>query len=155
MPSVRRSLLEGGYDWNLLADFDQQRMVFPPEIFATSERPDVVLWSTSLRKVVLLELTCPAEEGIEAASLRKSAKYEALRAAILEAGWHVSVKPFEVGARGFVARSTAHLLRSIGFSSREVSTLCRSLATVVARCSFALYLASSTQAWNVPELLCL
>src|SRR5689334_17578677 len=104
---------------------------------------------------MLLELTCPAEEGIEAASLRKSGKYESLREAILPGGWNVDVKPFEVRARGFVARSTAHLIRTIGFSSREVSTLCRTPATVVARCSFALYLASSTQGWSVPELLCL
>ena len=128
-------------------------MVFPPEIVATAERPDIVIWSTSSRRVLLFELTCPAEEGIDAASLRKSARYEALGLAIVEAGWTAEVRPIEVGARGFVARSVLRVLRDLGLSSREVTTLCRTLATVVARCSYAIYLASSTSEWRVPDLL--
>ena len=102
---------------------------------------------------LLFELTCPAEEGIDAASLRKSARYEALGLAIVEAGWSAEVRPIEVGARGFVARSVLRVLRDLGLSSREVTTLCRTLSTVVARCSYAIYLASSTSEWRVPDLL--
>ena len=64
----------------------------------------------------------------------------------------VVLRPIEVGARGFVARSVSRLLRELGFSSREVTTLCRSLATVVARCSFTIYLASSSAEWHVRDL---
>ena len=113
----------------------------------------IVLWSSSSRRVLLFELTCPAEEGIDVANIRKSARYEVLRMAIVDAGWSVEVRPIEVGARGFVARSVPRLLRDLGLSSREVSTLCRTLATVVARCSYTIYLAYSSAEWRVPDLL--
>src|SRR4051812_34590104 len=48
-------------------------LVFPPAICSTALRPDAVLWSSLSRTVILLELTCPAEEGIEAAQIRKEA----------------------------------------------------------------------------------
>ena len=47
---------------------------FPPVIYSTSERPDIVIWSASARLVILLELTVPAEEGIVAAP---QARYQA------------------------------------------------------------------------------
>jgi hypothetical protein len=148
-----RKLLDGAQDWQLLADFDHDPMLFPPQIVATQLRPDVVVWSTSSRAVVLFELTCPAEEGIENASIHKNAKYVELCDAIRDAGWTVVLRPIEVGARGFVARSVSRLLRELGLSSREVTTLCRSLATVVARCSFTIYLASSSAEWHMRDLL--
>ena len=50
-------------------------LVFPPEIYGTSELPDLVSWSKKLHKVVLVELIVPSEEGIEAAQVRKEARY--------------------------------------------------------------------------------
>ena len=128
-------------------------MVFPPEIVATPLRPDVVLWSPSARRVYLIELTCPAEEGIEEASIRKEARYLELQDLIEQAGWRVGVKPIEVGARGFVAHSVPRLLRELGLSPREVSSLVRRLATVVVRCSFTIYLAAAREQWQAPALL--
>ena len=66
---------------------------------------------------------CPAEEGIDTAKLYKEAKYRELSAAISDAGWSVELRSLEVGARGFVAHSVPRLLRDLGYSSREVSTL--------------------------------
>ena len=112
-----------------------------------------VLWSISTRRVFLLVLRCPAEDGIDIAAMTKAARYQVLHDAIQEAGWSVGVKPIEVGARGFVARSLPRLLRELGLSNREVSTFCRSLAAVVARCSYSIYLASSSREWKPPALL--
>ena len=64
----RRCLLDGAADWKVLVDFDSDRIVFPPEICSTSSRPDIVIWSRQLKSVILIELTCPAEEGILRAS---------------------------------------------------------------------------------------
>ena len=158
--SSRRALqrpcfLDGAQDWNILADFDQQRLVFPPEIVVTALRPDIVLWSTSKRRVLLIELTCPAEEGIAAAALYKTARYAELCSMVQEAGWSVGVRPIEVGARGFVAHSVPRLLKELGMSHREVSTCCRTLAMVVARCSFSIYLAHADGGWQIPPLLSL
>jgi len=59
-------------DWNLLVDLPGHNYIFPPEIYSTSERPDIVIWSISLHRAYLIELTCPAEEGIQAAAVRKN-----------------------------------------------------------------------------------
>lgn len=45
-------------DWKFLADLNQ-RLCFPSEIAATNLRPDLELWSCSLRTVYIKELTVP------------------------------------------------------------------------------------------------
>ena len=85
--------------------------MFPPEIIATSERPDIVIWSVALKKVIMIELTCPAVEGIEAARVRKFARYEQLKQDIADAGWVPDLLTIEVGARGYVAYSTERCFR--------------------------------------------
>ena len=77
-------------------DLDRQ-LRFPVEITATSLRPDLVVWSTKAKSVLLIELTIPAEEGIEAAYERKKAKYSDLAAECREAGWKTTIYPVEVG----------------------------------------------------------
>ena len=67
----RPGLLSRATDWRSLVDYASERIIFPPEICATVERPDIVIWSCSLKVVILIELTVPAEEGIEAAQIRK------------------------------------------------------------------------------------
>ena len=66
----RGELLGEATDWKVLVDLDD-KMVYPPEIFATPQRPDIVIWSTGLKRVLNIELTVPAEEGIEAARTRR------------------------------------------------------------------------------------
>jgi hypothetical protein len=58
-------------DWKLLVDYEHRQYVFPPTICATNQRPDAVIWSMRSRVVILLEPTVPAEEGLQAAHLRK------------------------------------------------------------------------------------
>ena len=69
-PNLVASALKGASDWKLLV-VDHDQVVFPPEILSTNERPDIVIWSIKLQKVILIELTCCAEEGISSAQLRK------------------------------------------------------------------------------------
>ena len=57
-------------------------------------------------RVLLLELTCPAEEGIEAAQAKKRAKYLELIENINLSGWSTELLTIEVGARGLVGDST-------------------------------------------------
>ena len=70
-PKLVASALKRASDWKLLVDFDHDQVVFPPEILSTNERPDIVIWSIKLQKVILIELTCCAEEGMSSAQLRK------------------------------------------------------------------------------------
>src|SRR4051794_17701723 len=67
--SIKLGLLSHG-NWKLLVDFDQTNRL-PLIIYATSQRPDIVVWSIRSRRVILIELTCCAEEGIRAAQIRK------------------------------------------------------------------------------------
>ena len=71
-------------DWKMLVDFEDRKMVFPPVICATNLRPDIVIWSKRSRVVILIELTCCAEEGISAAQLRKENRYAELMAQITQ-----------------------------------------------------------------------
>ena len=82
---------------NLRVDLDRQ-LKFPPEITTTSLRPDIILWSPSVKAVILAELTVPWEGGMEAAFEGKKEKYTGLAAECREAGW--SICPVEVGCRG-------------------------------------------------------
>lgn len=101
-----------------------------------------------LRVVILVELTCPAEEGIQAASLRKVARYTELSELIDQSGWKPHLMTIEVGARGYVAHSTRRCFRKLGLTGREVSSLCKILSSVSARCSYAIYLSSGTADWD-------
>ncbi|XP_063689179.1 uncharacterized protein LOC134822197 [Bolinopsis microptera] len=81
-PEVRLTeephLLEEGNDWKLVFDKDERTRQFPQNIVNTALRPDVVIYSNTLRKVILIELTCGNEENIEDQRSRKEKRYEEL-----------------------------------------------------------------------------
>ena len=99
------------------------------------------------RSVVLLELTCPAEEGIQVAQIKKETRYVDLIKDITDAHWSSDFLTVEVGARGLVGGSTFRAFVKLGFLAYEANALCKTLSTVVARCSYAVYLAHSSQSW--------
>jgi hypothetical protein len=140
------SLLDGASDWRLSVDYKHNQAVFPPVIYATSERPDVVIWSESSRRVLLLELTCPAEEGIEAARERKNSKYLQLLDGIRR-HWSADLYTIEIGARGLVPHWTFKIFRLLGLTACEANNLCRALSLVSSRCSFAIHCAHTDNAW--------
>ena len=146
---VRPSLLDGASDWKLQIDYEHIRAPFPADIYATPERPDIVIYSILLKKVFLIELTCPAEEGIEAAQLRKEGRYAPLVSSINQSkNWTAILMTIEVGARGFVALSMSRFLRSIGLPNREVDKLLKTLSLIAARCSYDIYLHRSNKNWD-------
>ena len=145
------SILSGANDWELLIDFDDNRLLFPPEIYSTAKRPDIVLFSRKRQDVILGELTCGAEEGFENAETRKTARYTELLANINNDDnnpWSAQLFTFEVGARGFVGRSMARFLRAIGLSSRKTRSTCKKISRISAKCSHAIYLMRSNFIWD-------
>ena len=148
--AVRRGLLDYANDWKIQVDFKNKSTVFPPVICATSQRPDVVLWSVLSRTVILLELTCPAEEGIAAAQIRKGERYSELVKQINDTKiWKARLLTIEAGARGLIASSTYRAFRVLGFSPVKSSR--QRLSEVVVRCSYAIYLAHNTPVWTHNE----
>ena len=117
--------------------------------FATAERPDIVLFSKLSRTVILLELTCPAEEGIAAAEVRKESRYQGLINKIHETNsWRARLLTLEVGARGLVGSATYRAFRVLGLTTPQTKTLVKALSEVVARCSYAIYLAHGLPVWS-------
>lgn len=149
------SLLSSAPDWRLLVDFHHSPYLFPPHILATKQRPDILLFSNSLHVVIFGELTCPAEEGLAEAKLRKEARYSDLAEELrtMKHPWTVHNLTLEVGARGFVARSTYSFLRKIGFTPKTAKTTCRQVSEVAARCSYAIYRRHSEVKWNSSRTL--
>jgi zinc-binding in reverse transcriptase len=146
--TAKPGLLSVANDWVLLVDFDHKKIVFPPNFYSTNERPDIVIWSRMSRKVVLLELTCCAEEGVSAAKLRKEVRYQTLVDNINSSGWRAELLTLEVGARGLIRNDTWRSFVKLGFTSQGATTLCKTLSVVVARCSYAVYLAHTNQSWS-------
>ncbi|KAK0151125.1 hypothetical protein N1851_007698 [Merluccius polli] len=129
----RISLLTPGGDWNLRVDLDRQ-LKFPPEITTTSLRPDIILWSPSVKAVILAELTVPWEGGMEAAFERKE-KYTGLAAECREAGWSTVICLVEVGCRGFIGTSIQCLLRDVGVTGSKLKAVSKDLAKEAERAS--------------------
>jgi hypothetical protein len=150
------SLLDGASDWELLIDFDEDRSLFPPEVYATAQRPDILILSRSTKLIILGELTCGAEEGFLNARLRKEARYDSLVANINDDEsnpWSAILFTIEVGARGFVGHSLLRFLRKLGFSSRKSRATCKRASLISAKSSFGIYLMHNNHNWDAKRPL--
>ena len=85
-------------DWRMVADVGRQ-LVFPKEIATTTLRPDIVLWSPSKKKALIIELTVPWEDAVDEAFERKHLRYAELAAEAQQRGWNTEVRPVEVVQR--------------------------------------------------------
>ena len=111
-------------------------------------RDDLVIWSSSTKVVILIELTCPAEEGIQNATNRKMRRYTNIQLLIRGNNWTPHLFTIEVGARGFVAKSTIQMLRSLGLSNSTISKCTKDLSVIAAKCSYAIYVARNCVHWD-------
>ena len=129
--------------------------MFPPEILSTDQRPDIIIWSRNTKMVLLIELTVPADENIQAANIRKKARYEKLSHEInsVNSGWNTKIITIEVGVRGFVAKSMNSCLRKLGFTTHSSSLICKRISLVVARCSHHIWANHNNKKWNMRPLL--
>ena len=82
------------------------------------------------RVVLLLELTCCAEEGVKAAQLRKQTRYHELVENINSSKWNATLLTIEVGARGLIGNGTFRAFVKLGFPPQTATTLCRALSVL-------------------------
>jgi hypothetical protein len=148
-PSRSRSkhdpaLLAQACDWRMMVDLPRMQYQFPAHIAVTEQRPDLVLWSDTLRVLVLLELTVPAEKNVMDAFARKTRRYEELSTQCTD-GYRVELLPVEVGVLGFVADSTRRACRKLGVWSKELNDL---LSEIALRCSYAIFVSRKLEAWK-------
>ena len=72
------SILHQASDWVLLVDLHGNHSL-PNHIAFTQLRPDITIFSNALRKVILIELTCPCEKNMESWHSTKINKYLTLK----------------------------------------------------------------------------
>ena len=133
------SILEHTTDWVLLADIGCQ-LKFPPEIYDTRLRPDIVLFSLLSKTLVIMELTCPGEEHFEFWHLEKTDKYSQLVKACELRGWRVHFFAVEVGARGFASSSLKYFFKRVGIIGKSSRIAIDMAATASIRASFWIWM---------------
>ena len=126
-----------------------QKLRFPAEIATSNLRPDLVLWSASLKQVYIVELTVPWESAVEEAYERKKLRYADLAADAQQRGWKAKVCPVEVGCRGFVATSTSRLLREMGVRGKAHRQAVKDLSRAAEKGSQWLWIKRKDSAWAV------
>jgi hypothetical protein len=127
--------------------------VFPPEIVATHERPDILLLSRSVRMIVCFELTVPSEEKVGYWNDAKGQKYAHLVEEARAAGWRLQVRPIEVGYLGHMARTMEKQLRALAFPHGQRRTIKLQVEEAALRCSHNIYLCHDEALWNKRPLL--
>ena len=113
-------ILTAAKDWIVIADIGK-RLKFPDVVqVSTLSRPDLILYSQSIKRIIWWELTSPSEERIEESHELKLTRYADLKLACEAAGWSCYNMAIEVGARGFVAESLQKAATSIGIRGRAL-----------------------------------
>ena len=139
-------MLNQAKDWQLEVDLGK-KMQFP-DIVPTNLRPDMVLWSTSSKKVVLIELTVPWEERCGEANERKRAKYDGLLAECRDRGWQTWNFPVEVGCRGFPAQSVWRMFSAVGVTGQNRRAAIKKLGQAAEKASCWIWMKRDNSSWK-------
>jgi len=132
-PAKKTSMLDGTTGWNLEVDLGK-KLVFPG-IVQTNLRPDIILWSETGKKLIMIELTVPWETRRDEAYERKKAKYTELLIECRERGYRTWLFSIEVGARGFCSESVCRLMAAIGTTGRDRRRTIQRLSQAAKRAS--------------------
>ena len=136
-----------------LFDLGPNQLLFPPEIAATTLRPDGVFYSQNTKTVILLELTVPLEDRVHTTHDGKKSKCIPLASFCEENGFRVHLIPIEVGCLGYCPHSLLQSLETIGLprsTARHIRTECSCDAL---RCSYLLFLRREIREWNTLQVL--
>ena len=143
-------LLHHTRDWLFMSDLDSG-FIFPGHIAITSLRPDLIVFSNSVKRIIIIELTCPCEENMESWHSIKLSKYLPLVDVIRRSGWSVDLFAIEVGARGYCSRSVPLCLKKLGFTNKEAFLVSRQLGDTSMKASFCIWLSRNSPVWNQPN----
>ena len=128
----------------------------PPDILATSFRPDLVILNRSKQIIELLELTCSFEKNIEMVHIRKAKKNNDLKTDLEGVGWKVPLIPFEVGSRGQITRRNKDSLVNV-FKRNHIKVkhnqFFKDLSKISLLCSYSVFQAHCVPMWRDPPYL--
>ena len=146
----RPGLLDTASDWELSVDL-KRMLVFPTEIIQTKLRPDIVLFSKSIRHVVMIELTCLCEENFAARHEANLDRHAELAAKYERLGWKSHLFAVEVGARGYAAKSVVSCLSKLGLSTTDCRSVSSAAADTALRTSFWIWVRRENEEWGVRD----
>ena len=135
-----------------MMDEEHKQIVFPPESTETAKRPDIPIFSTKTKTVIIIELTVPMEENLSNAYARKKCKYQDLVADCENRGWSPYYFPIEVGSRGFCNTSVSKCLASLGIPKGKRKTITDTAAKIALRASYVIWLSRNSKAFRQMEL---
>jgi hypothetical protein len=138
-------------DWRVAADLAGSDYDF--NLFSTSaRRPDILIWSERLKRLLIVELTVPCEENITSWHAKKRERYTPDAEHAQSCGWDVDILPIEVGARGFVAKSFLPLLKAINYPHVKRKSLLDQISRIALECSTIIYTQRHAPVWKLPSL---
>ena len=146
-PKPEAGILLLANDWTLLIDIGNS-LVFPVFIAITTSRPDVVIFSKSLKTVILIELTSPCEENFQDRHSDKVIKYSSLCNKIRSNGWNVHFFAIEIGARGYCAQNVFSCFRRLGFKKKATREILKDLSFASLTASFVIWLSRDGNSWD-------
>ena len=156
-PSV--PLFEQSDDWELQFDLDfakegqYKNQPMPVHIVSSAKRPDALIFSNKLKKLVWIELTVPWEENVNKAYVRKKGKHNSLERDVKAAGWSVVPLCIEVTTRGYIHDSWGRMSKALGMLKSDSKFLRHSCSRVVKRCSYLLYQSRRFRDWVAGPLV--
>lgn len=107
----------------------------------------IVMWSTSQKTVLIIELNVPWEAEVGEAYECKRPRYADTAAEADQCGWRAQMLPVEVGCRGFVAMSTTKLLKGTGVQEQAFRRAIKSLSEAAERGSRWLWIKRGDPNW--------
>ena len=132
--------MEQANDWKLIFDEDERTRQFPQMIVNTALRPDVVIYSETIRRVIMIELTCGNEENFEDQRVRKLRRYEQLLVEIETAGWKGDLFTVEVGCRGFYHDTLPRIFNFLNIPRAKKKRALNKAAVVSLKGSYTIWL---------------
>jgi len=111
-------------------------------------RPDIVMSSAKVEKIVIVELTVPWEVRCTQAYDRKNAKYEDLIQECRQARWKAWNYPVEVGCRGFPAPSLGNMFQDVGIVGQARKLAIKKALQSAEKSSSWLWLRRNASSWK-------
>ena len=121
-------------------------------IGAVAKRPDGLIYSDKLKKLVYIELTSPWEENMKKSRFRKFDKYRKDGIHSIS-GWTVIPLCVEVGARGHTNHSWHEMCKSLNFKRSQNRALRKRVNDIACRCSYFIWLNRKCKEWCYPKLM--
>ena len=152
--------------WDMFSDLgaNKNQATIPNFILPTGtlQRPDLVFVNERERRVVIMELTVPFEEGTEKAHSLKVKKYseddgkeKSLVSKIIDNGFECELVCLEIGSRGSVTKQNRKRLSSLfqltghRITKKELTGLCKSLCRVALHSSYVIFCKRKSKDWLV------